>query len=233
VPLAHGWRHAPGTAWLAQAPIHPLQQTLRRLETAYRRFFVAEGGPPRFKRRGPEPGLRFPDPGQFALDQDHARVKLPKLGWQRLRLSRPVPGVLRNASLTTERGRWFVSLQVERPDVLPSADVAPTLGIDLGVALFAAMSEGRQVEPLGALKKSQRRLKHAQRAVSRKAKGSRNRRRAVDRLGRLHARIAAQRADWPQTIGVFTTIFLTVTIVKIKLTADFISRKRPWPRSLQ
>ena len=113
-----------------------------------------------------------------------------------MRQSQPVAGVLRNASVTAERGKWFVSLQVELPDVLPSAEVAPTLGIDLGVALFAATSDGRKVEPLGALKKQQRRLRHAQRAVSRKQKGSRNRRKALDRLGRLHARIAAQRRDW-------------------------------------
>jgi putative transposase len=190
------WRNAPETAWLAEAPIHPLQQTLRRLEAAYKRFFAAEGGYPKFKRRGQEPGLRFPDPKQFALDQDNARVKLPKLGWQRMRQSQPVPGVLKNASVTTERGKWFVSLQVELPDVLPGADVKPTLGIDLGLALFAAMSDGQKVPPLDALKKQQRRLKHAQRAVSRKHKGSRNRRKAVDRLGRLHSRIAAQRSDW-------------------------------------
>jgi putative transposase len=190
------WRHAPDTAWLSQAPIHPLQQTLRRLEAAFQRFFAAEGGYPRFKRRGQEPGLRFPDPRQFALDQGNARVKLPKLGWLRMRQSQPVAGELRNASVTAERGKWFVSLQVQLPDVMPSADVQPTLGVDLGVALFAAMSDGRTVEPLNALKKQQRRLKHAQRAVSRKVKGSRNRRKAVDRLGRLHARIAAQRNDW-------------------------------------
>lgn len=190
------WRNASETAWLAQAPIHPLQQTLRRLEAAYQRFFARQGGYPRFKRRGQEPGLRFPDPRQFALDQGNARVKLPKLGWLRLRQSQGVPGVLKNASVSTERGQWFVSLQVELPDVLPSADVAPTLGIDLGVALFAATSDGRAVAPLDALRKQQRRLRHAQRAVSRKVKGSRNRRKAVDRLGRLHSRIAAQRADW-------------------------------------
>lgn len=191
-----GWRNAPETAWLAETPIHPLQQTLRRLEAAYQRFFAGQCGYPKFKRRGQEPGLRFPDPKQFALDAGNARVKLPKLGWQRMRQSRPVPGVLKNASVTAERGKWFVSLQVELPDVLPSADVKPTLGIDLGVALFAAMSDGRTVVPLDALRKQQRRLKHAQRAVSRKVKGSRNRRRAVDRLGRLHSRIAAQRNDW-------------------------------------
>lgn len=117
-------------------------------------------------------------------------MKLPKLGWQRLRLSQPVSGVLKNATVTSERGKWFVSLQVELPDVRPAAGLVPTLGIDLGVALFAATADGRKVAPLNALRKQERRLRHAPRAVCRKQKGSRNRRKAVDRLGRLHARSA-------------------------------------------
>ncbi|MFM2059900.1 MAG: hypothetical protein RLY71_4285 [Pseudomonadota bacterium] len=191
-----GWRHAPETIWLAETPIHPQQQTLRRLEAAYQRFFAGQGGYPKFKGRGQDAGLRFPDPKQFTLDQANARTQLPKLGWLRLRQSRPVPGTLKNATVTQERGRWFVSLQVELPDVLPAAGLAPTLGVDLGVALFAATSDGQRIESLNALKRQARRLKHAQRSVSRKVKGSRNRRQAIDRLGRLHARIAHQRADW-------------------------------------
>jgi putative transposase len=107
-----------------------------------------------------------------------------------------VQGELRNASVTQARGRWFVALQVQLPEVLPATGLQPTLGIDLGVALFVATSDGQCIEPLNALRKQARRLRHAQRAVSRKTKGSRNRRKAVDRLGRLHARIAAQRNDW-------------------------------------
>lgn len=190
------WRNAPETQWLSESPCDAQQQTLRRLEAAYQRFFAGQGGYPRFKRRGADPGLRFPDPRRLALDAANARVKLPKFGWLRMRQSRPVPGVVKNATVTTERGKWFVSLQVDLPDVLPSADVQPTLGIDLGIALFAATSDGRRVAPLDALRRQQRRLRHAQRAVSRKVKGSRNRRKAVDRLGRLHARIAHQRNDW-------------------------------------
>jgi putative transposase len=211
------WRHAPETAWLAEGPIHPQQQALRRLEAAYKRFFEAaragqaggRGGvkPPRFKARGQEPGIRFPDPKQFELDAVNARqarLKLPKLGWLRLRLSQPVDGALRNVSLTREGvgqgagpgARWHVALQVECAQTLGALDVAPTLGIDLGVAAFAATSEGELVEPLRALAKQQVRLARYQRSVSRKVKGSANRKKAAARLGALHRRIARQRTDW-------------------------------------
>jgi putative transposase len=207
------WRCDPATSWLADGPIHPQQQVLRRLDEAYRRFFAAakagraggRGGvaPPRFKRFGEETGIRFPDPKQFSLDAANARIKLPKLGWVRLRMSREVEefaGALRNVSLTREgtgkRSKWFASLQVKTHEVLPAIDVAPTLGIDLGLAAYAATSEGVLVEPLKALAKQLVRLKRYQRRVSRKREGSANRKKAVMRLAALHRRIARQRSDW-------------------------------------
>lgn len=190
------WRNAPETAWLAEGPIHPQQQALKRLEEAFKRFFAKAGGYPSFKRRGQEPGIRFPDPKQFALDQENARAKLPKLGWMRLRQSQPVAGELRNVSLRKEGEKWFCSFLVEQADVLPAAGLQPSLGLDLGVALFAAGSDGKQVQPLAALKKQQQRLRRYQKSVSRKVKGSANRKKAVKRLGNLHGRIAHQRADW-------------------------------------
>ncbi len=207
------WRNAFETRWLAEGPAAAQQHVLRRLDEAYKRFFAGlkEGrrvGSPKFKHRGQESGIRFPNPKGFRLDAANARLKLPKLGWVRLRMSRQVEGTLRNVSVTRDGARWFVSLQVEQSDIAPALDVAPTLGIDLGLTKFAAFSEEvsctsdgskasqHYVEPLKALAKHQRRLRYAQRAVSRKKKGSANRRKAVDRLGRLYRRIARQRSDW-------------------------------------
>lgn len=189
-------RNEAATSWFAQAPSQPQQQVLKRLDEAYQRFFAKKAGLPKFRRRGEEPGIRFPEPKQFALDAVNGRVKLPKLGWVRLRQSQPVQGEHKNISLRREGQHWFCSIQVVCSETLPAAEVAPTLGIDLGVALFAATSDGQKIEPLKALEGEQPRLRRCQRAVNRKVKGSGNRRRAVERLGRLHRRIARQRADW-------------------------------------
>jgi putative transposase len=196
------WRNADATKWLAEGPIHPQQQVLRRLDESYKRFFdaakkgqTARVKPPKFKRRGEEPGIRFPDSKQFQFDQANERIKLPKLGWVRLRLSRPVAGELRNVSLRQVRGRWLCAIQVQEADVAP-ADLAPTVGIDMGLAQFATLSDGQVIAPLRARAQQQRRMRRYQKAVSRKKKGSCNRKKAVARLAKLHARIAAQRADW-------------------------------------
>jgi putative transposase len=195
------WRNAPETSWLAEGPAQPQQQVLKRLDTAFRTFFanVKAGrtpGYPRFKKRGEEPGIRFPDSKQFKLDAANGRLQLPKLGWLRLRMSRQVVGELRNASVTREGVRWYVAIQTLQAGVVPATCVAPSLGIDLGVANFASLSDGRLIEPLSAMAAQQRRLRRYQRSVSRKVKGSCNRKKAVVKLRALHKRIAQQRNDW-------------------------------------
>jgi putative transposase len=197
VEMAHwltSWRNAPATAWLAQGPVHTQQQVLRRLDQAYRRFFGKTGGMPSFKRHGQHPSLRFP--AQFELDAANERIKLPKLGWLRLRMSRPVEGILRNVTVTREGEKWFASIQVRQQEAIAALELAPTLGIDLGLTVFAATSDGRLIAPVRALAKRQRQLKYLQRTLARKRRGSSNRRKAVRRLANLHRRIARQRLDW-------------------------------------
>lgn len=194
------WRHAEATAWLAEAPVHPQQQVLKRLDVAYQNFFKKTGGFPSFKKYGDNPGIRFPDSKQFELDQVNGRIRLPKLGWLRLRLSQNVSGEIRNVALTQEGNKWFASLQVAQGASAQAYTIAtgapPSLGIDLGLTVFAATSAGQMIEPLKAFARKQCRLKRYQRSVSRKVKGSQNRKKAVRKLAALHRRIANERSDW-------------------------------------
>lgn len=197
------WRNAPETAWLAEGPVHAQQQVLKRLEASYKRFFeAAKKGdtrrvkPPRFKHRGDDPGIRFPDPKGLELDQQNGRIKLPKLGWVRIRQSCKIIGELRNVTLTTKLGKWYVSIQVRVPEVLPAADLQSTLGIDLGLVNFATLSTGEHIQPLRALACKQARLRRHQKSMSRKVKGSANWKKAVKKVGRTYQRVANCRADW-------------------------------------
>jgi putative transposase len=63
------WRNCADTAWLADAPVHPLQQTLKDLERAYANFFAQRAEFPRFKKKGWHDSFRYPDPKQIKLDQ--------------------------------------------------------------------------------------------------------------------------------------------------------------------
>jgi putative transposase len=92
-------------------------------------------------------------------------------------------------------GRYFASFVVEtNPDVLPDAE--PMIGIDLGLAHFVVLSDGRKVASPRFLRRAENKLKRRQRDLSRKQKGSRNRDKARVKVARAHARVADARREF-------------------------------------
>jgi putative transposase len=190
------WRNGEETPWLKDAPAHPLQQTLKDLERAYKNFFAKRAMFPKFKKRGQREGLRYPDPKQFKLDAANGRIFLPKLGWMRLRLSRQVLGEVRNATVSLCAGKWFVSIQTEREEEQPVPQATSAIGIDVGVARFATFSDGSYLGPLHSFRKHEIRLRRYQRAMSRKVKFSNNWKKAKAKVQRVHTRIGNCRRDY-------------------------------------
>jgi putative transposase len=190
------WRNSPDTAWLAEAPVHPLQQSLKDLERAYANFFAGRAAFPRRKKKGQCDRFRYPDPKQIKLDQGNSRIFLPKLGWLRYRNSREVLGDVKNVTVSQRAGRWFVSIQTEREVAAPIHPSGSTVGIDMGVARFATLSDGTVVAPLNSFKKHQRALRKAQQSLARKVKRSNNWKKQKRKIAKLHARIADVRNDF-------------------------------------
>ncbi len=189
------WRNSAETAWLADAPVHPLQQSLKDLERAYANFFTKRAGFPRFKKKGRSDSFRYPDPKQIKLDQANSRLFLPKLGWLRYRNSRAVLGTVKNITVSASGGKWFVSIQTEREVEMPVPQ-GDAIGIDMGIARFATLSDGTFHVPLNSFKRHQDRLCKAQQALSRKTKFSNNWKKAKARVQRIHARIGNARRDY-------------------------------------
>jgi putative transposase len=190
------WRNSPETAWLADAPVHPLQQTLKDLERSYSNFFAKRADFPRFKKKGRHDSFRYPDPKQFKLDQANARLFLPKLGWLRYRNSRGVLGMVKNVTVSQSCGKWFVSLQTSREIEHPIHPSESIIGIDVGVVRFATLSDGKVYEPLSSFRMSQARLAKAQRQMSHKRKFSKNWKKAKATVQKIHSQIAAARRDY-------------------------------------
>jgi putative transposase len=192
------WRNSTETAWLAEAPIHPLQQTLKDLERAYSNFFATRAGFPRFKKKGRSDSFRYPDPNQIKLDQANSRLFLPKLGWLRYRNSRAVLGTVKHVTIRQACGKWFVSIQTEREvdKPVPNAYASSAVGLDMGVARFATLSDGTFVAPLNSFRRHEDRLRRAQQAMSRKQKFSSNWKKAKARVQRIHSRISNIRCDF-------------------------------------
>ncbi|KVZ09653.1 RNA-guided endonuclease InsQ/TnpB family protein [Burkholderia stagnalis] len=190
------WRNGSETPWLKDSPVHPLQHALKDLERAYENFFGKRAAFPRLKKKGKSDRFRYPDRKQIKLDQGNSQIFLPKLGWLRYRNSRGVLGELRNATVSRSAGKWFVSIQTQREVDPPVPQATRAVGIDVGVARFATMSDGTFLAPLNSFKQHEARLCRAQRAMSRKMKFSSNWKKAKARIQRIHSRIGNARRDY-------------------------------------
>jgi putative transposase len=189
------WRNSAETPWLSDAPVHPLQHALKDLERAYANFFAKRADFPRFKKKGTGDSFRYPDAKQFKIDAANSRVFLPKLGWLRYRNSRDMLGAAKNITVSSSGGKWFVSIQTER-EVEQPIPQGGAVGIDMGIARFATLSDGTFYAPLGSFKRHQDTLRKAQQAMSRKTKFSNNWKKAKAKVQRIHSRIGNARRDY-------------------------------------
>ncbi|MEK7352729.1 MAG: transposase [Nitrospirota bacterium] len=188
------WKGQPETAWLTETPSQALQQSLKDLERAYKHFFEQRTDFPRFKKKGHSDRFRYPQ--GYRLDQSHSRIFLPKLGWLRYRNSRDVLGTVKNVTVSQSNGTWFVSIQTERAVEQPVHPATSIIGIDMGIARFATLSDGTFIVPLNSFTRHQQALTKAQRAMSRKVKFSHNWKKAKACVQKIHARIGNARRDF-------------------------------------
>ena len=128
------------------------------------------------------------------------KVRLPKVGFVRFTQHRPFEGVIRSATVSmTKTGKFFVSLLVKQDDE-PWIPAENKVGIDLGLKHFAVMTNdamvSEKIDNPRFLRKSEAKVKKAQRALSRKKIGSKNREKATLLLAKKHEKIANQRKDF-------------------------------------
>ena len=190
------WCNDADTSWMKDAPVHTQQMALKALERAFVNFFDKRADFPQFKRKSnAADSFTYPDRNQITVDSGNGRIKVPKLGWLRYRNSREVPGEVRSASVSLRAGKWYVSILTAR-EVEQPVPYGAALGIDVGVARFASLSDGTYIAPLASFRKRKQRLAKYQRRMARKVKGSSNWKKARARIQRIHARIANARADF-------------------------------------
>ncbi|AJF63494.1 RNA-guided endonuclease InsQ/TnpB family protein [Streptomyces vietnamensis] len=190
-------------AWLGDVSAVVLQQSLRDLDTAYRNFFDGLGGrrprmgTPRFKsRKDNRQAVRFTANARWKITAGGA-LSFPKIGDVRVKWSRSLPSVPSTVTVVKDAaGRYFASFVVETaPDeTLPGTDAV--VGIDLGLTHFAILSDGTKIDAPRFLRRAEKKLKKAQRNLSRKAKGSNNRDKARIKVARAHARVADARREF-------------------------------------
>ncbi|MEG5061821.1 transposase [Microcoleus sp. A2-C5] len=183
--------------WYAQIDSTVLQQNVKRLDTAYKNFFEGRGFP-RFKNRSNFTSFTY----VMGVKLKGNKIYLPKLGPMRFHNSRSIPDgfTIKACTVRKRQNGWYISLRIEDKSVPEySAKILgknpKVIGCDLGITKLVHLSDGHQIEnpKFATNKKAKRTLKIRQRRVSRKVKGSKNRKKAAIRVGRFHQKIGNKR----------------------------------------
>lgn len=179
--------------WMLEVTKYAPEEALRSLGRAFGNFFAGRAKYPKFKKKGRRDAFRVD--GQ-SVEVDGAAVKLPKLGWVRMREPLRLSGKILSATISRRASGWFVALTVETASVpLQRAENQGAVGVDLGLHSLAVCSNGEVFDSPRAYAVAQARLRRLQRSLSRKVKGSSNRKKAALKVGRLHERIGNLRSD--------------------------------------
>ena len=186
------------TTWLSEADSMALQESLRDLDYAFQRFFKKKAKYPRFKSKhnhNQSYRTRNQHNGIYIVNK---KIKLPKLGFVKIKQSRTFEGRILNATVSyTASGKYFVSLCVEMDkEKLISTNDGKQIGIDVGLKEFYTDSNGNTVANTRILKKLSKKLAREQRRFSHKMPKSRNREKARIRVARVYEHIANIRKDF-------------------------------------
>jgi putative transposase len=206
-------RHAPGyneqcaqlTAaraeydWLAAGSQTVQQQALRDFARAMRNFFGGTHRRPRWRKAGVHEGFRqvgFKSYQVERLNRPLGRVWVPKVGWVRFRLSRPVPEGVKSYRVTRDRaGRWHIAF-AHIPGPITGPSDGSVVGIDRGVVVSAALSTGELLHAPSLTPGESKRLRVMQQRLARAQRGSHRRARTKLAIAKLKARETDRRKDW-------------------------------------
>jgi putative transposase len=185
----------PTNEWTYEVSKCSPQQAFRNLDEAYKRVFKVTGvKSPKFKKRGKQDSFYL----EGAIKIDGNKIKLPKFGW--LKCAEILPNCeVKNVVVSRHAEHWFVSFKVEHfPPVTEKQ--WEKIGVDLGIKTLATMSDGNEAPAVRAYRKYLRKLRRAQRQVSKKfvkgaKKQSNNYYKAKKKVAKIHYQIACLRRD--------------------------------------
>lgn len=187
----------------AQVHSHVLQVVTADLDKAFQAFFrrVKAGeapGYPRFRGRDRFDSFGFKELGN-GFKIDGRRLKLSGIGRVAVRWHRPIEGQIKTVRVRKQAGKWYACFACE-VEAHPLEPTGQEVGIDVGIASLLTTSDGEHIENPKWYRTEQTKLRVLQRRVSRRKKGSTNRRKAVRALQRQHDHIANRRADFLKKI---------------------------------
>ena len=191
--------------WLKEVDSLALCNVQLNLNKAYKTFFQSGFGFPRFKSKKAAQSYKTNNKNGTVALLD-GKVKLPKVGWVKVKVHRQPKGLIKNATISkTATGKYFISILCEE-EILPLPKTNSNLGVDLGLESFAILSTGEKVDNPRFLTSLSKKLAREQKILSRRAlfakkKGRklsdcRNYQKQKLKVARIHATISNQRKDF-------------------------------------
>jgi putative transposase len=226
--------------WLTEVTKNAPQQAIKNLGRAYINFFEDlkkyERGEitrsrirvPKLKKKGMHDAFRA-DNGTDkdnldAVRANGKRVRLPRIGWVRMCEQVRFAGRILSVTISRTADRWYASFTIEVDYVPDNRTDQGVIGIDLGVAMLATLSNGLKVPAPKPLRTYLNKLRRLSRSHSRKRFGSRNRAKAKTKLARLHRRMADIRLDALHKLTTDLTRYATIVIEDLNV-AGMVANK--------
>ena len=197
--------------WLKEVDSLALANVQLNLNKAYKSFFESRVSFPRFKSKKTVQSYKTNNQnGTIALLD--GKVKLPKIGWVKVKAHRQIKGVIKSATISkTATGKYYISILCEE-EILPLPKTDSNLGIDLGLENFAILSTGEKIGNPKFLTSLSKKLAREQKILSRrgllaKKKGiklseSSNYQKQKLKVARLHEKISNQRKDFLHKLSI-------------------------------
>ena len=202
--------------WIKDVSSKATKQAIMNGDKAFKDFFKKAKGFPRFKKKkNQDVKAYFPKNNKTDWTLERHRVKIPTLGWVRLKEFGyiPVNSIVKSGTVSQKADRYYVSILVEEDDKKVYKSTNEGIGIDLGVKEFAVCSDGskfKNINKTSTVKKVEKKLKREQRKLSRKYESfkirnknikegratSQNIQKQIVKVQKLHQRLANIRTDY-------------------------------------
>ena len=190
--------------FLKGIPSQPLQEVFIRLDKSFSKFFRKEARYPKIKKYKDYNSMTFPQFG-FKKGSNHryaasfsknGKLRLSKLGEIAMNMHREVDGPIKQLIVKRQGNRWYAIFCVERQALPQSINKNRAVGIDVGLNKYAVLSNEVSFENPRFLTKTEKKLKQAQRKLSKKKKSSSNFAKQVIKVQQLHEKVSNQRRDF-------------------------------------
>nr|DAX26392.1 MAG TPA: endonuclease [Caudoviricetes sp.] len=196
--------------WLKEVDSLALANVQLNLQKAYKSFFQSGFGFPKFKKKRHHQSYKTNNQ-KDSIALDNNAIKLPKIGWVKVKIHRKVTGIIKSATISmTASGKYYVSILCES-EIAPLPKTGANVGIDLGISYFAVLSTEEKIDNKRFLKQLSKKLVKEQKILSRRAlvaqkssrklSESKNYQKQRLKVAKIHEQIANKRRDFLNKIS--------------------------------